>query len=185
MNKLMLSCFVLLINVSVGYAADAPAGAQICVACHGQNGNSSNPEWPNLAGQKAGYLATQIKAFRDGTRSNALMAPMVASLSDADISVLADYYASQKATTSASGDRRLVSAGENLSGYCKACHGMRGETINKEWPNIRGQQAVYLKKQLQAFKSGERISARMQPVISHMGEKEFDALAAYYSQLKP
>ena len=90
MNKIMLSCFILLFNVSAAYAADAPAAAQVCVACHGPHGNSSNPEWPNLAGQKAGYLATQIKAFRDGTRSNALMAPMVASLSDADISVLAD-----------------------------------------------------------------------------------------------
>jgi len=185
MNKLMLTFIAMLFNMSVGYAADTPAGAQVCVACHGQNGNSSNPEWPSLAGQKAGYLATQIKAFRDGARSNALMAPMVANLSDADISVLADYYASQKASTAASGDRRLVSAGENLSGYCKACHGMRGQTINNEWPNISGQQAAYLKKQLQAFKSGERVSARMQPVIAYMGDKEFDALAAYYSQLKP
>ena len=185
MNKLMLSCFVLLINVSAAYAADAPASAQACVACHGQNGNSSNPEWPNLAGQKAGYLATQLKAFRDGTRSNPAMAPFVAKLSDGDIAELAAYYANKKATTSASGDRGLVSAGENLSGYCKACHGMRGQTINEEWPNIHGQQAAYLKKQLQAFKSGERTSARMQPVISHMGDKEFEALAAYYSQLKP
>jgi cytochrome c553 len=185
MNKLMLACIVLLFNVPAGYAADAPAGAQVCVACHGQDGNSSNPEWPNLAGQKAGYLATQLTAFRDGTRSNPAMAPFVAKLSDGEIADLAAYYASRKAATSASGDRGLVSAGENLSGYCKACHGMRGQTINNEWPNISGQQAAYLKKQLQAFKSGERISARMQPVISHMGDDEFDALAAYYSQLKP
>ena len=185
MNKLMLSCFVLLINISAGSAADAPAGAQVCVACHGQNGRSNNPEWPNLAGQKAGYLAAQLTAFRDGTRSNPAMAPFVAKLGDGDIAELAAYYSNKKAATSASGDRGLVSAGENLSGYCKACHGMRGQTINDEWPNIHGQQAAYLKKQLQAFKSGERISARMQPVISHMGDKEFEALAAYYSQLKP
>jgi cytochrome c553 len=185
MKKILLTFIAMLFNMSIGYAADAPASAQVCVACHGQNGNSSNPEWPNLAGQKAGYLATQLKAFRDGTRSNPAMAPFVAKLSDGDIANLAAYYAGKKATTSASGDRGLVSAGENLSGYCKACHGMSGQTINTEWPNINGQQAAYLKKQLQAFKSGDRTSARMQPVISHMANKEFEALAAYYSQLNP
>jgi cytochrome c553 len=185
MKKLMLGCIVLLINVSVAHAAGAPAKAQVCVACHGQNGSSSNAEWPNLAGQKAGYLAAQLKAFRDGTRSNPAMAPFVGSLSDAEIAALAEYYAGKPGTSAANGDAALVARGENLSGYCKACHGMAGQTINAEWPNIAGQQAAYLSKQLKAFKSGSRMSARMQPVVAHMGDAEFDALAAYYSQLKP
>ncbi len=185
MKKLMLGCIVLLMNVSAVFAADAPAGAQVCVACHGQNGNSSNGEWPNLAGQKAGYLATQLRAFRDGTRSNPAMAPFVESLSDAEISGLATYFAGNKAVSAANGDAALVDQGENLSGYCKACHGMAGQTINPEWPNIAGQQAAYLSKQLKAFKSGRRFSARMQPVVAPLGDAEFDALAAYYSQLKP
>jgi cytochrome c553 len=185
MNKLMFGCIVLLFNASAALAADAPAKAQACVACHGKTGVSSNPEWPNLAGQKAGYLAAQLTAFRDGTRSNPAMAPFVASLSDADISQLAAFYASQAAVTSASGDRALTAAGEHLSAYCMACHGMRGQTINQEWPNLAGQQAAYLKKQLQAFKSGERISSQMQPVVHRMGDGEFAALAAFYSHLKP
>lgn len=185
MNKLILACIVLLFHVSSVLAADAPAKAQTCVACHGAKGVSSNPEWPNLAGQKAGYLAAQLTAFRDGKRANPAMKPFVAGLSDADINQLAAFYASQAAPTSDTGDRALLGSGQHLSAYCKACHGMRGQSINQEWPNLAGQQAAYLKKQLQAFKSAERISPRMQTVVRRMGDGEFTALAAYYSHLKP
>lgn len=71
------------------------AKAAICAACHGATGTSINPMWPNLAGQHEQYLAKQIKAFRDGIRKDPMMAPMVASLSDADIANLAAYYAAQ------------------------------------------------------------------------------------------
>ena len=64
------------------------------MACHGANGISPNDIWPNLAGQKEGYLAKQLKAFRDGQRKDPMMAPMVAALSDADIADLAAYFAS-------------------------------------------------------------------------------------------
>jgi cytochrome c553 len=79
-------------------AADTEAGkakSATCVACHGPAGISSNPLWPNLAGQKEAYLAKQIKAFRDGTRNDPLMSPMVAALTDEDIANLAAYYAAQ------------------------------------------------------------------------------------------
>ena len=75
--------------------ADAAAGkakSGICMACHGVSGISNNDIWPNLAGQKRGYLAKQIKAFRDGDRVDVMMAPMVRSLTDEDIGNLADYY---------------------------------------------------------------------------------------------
>lgn len=78
-------------------AADIAAGkakSVTCSACHGSNGISAIPMYPNLAGQKEQYLVLQIKAFRDGERKNMVMAPMVASLSDTDIANLAAYYAS-------------------------------------------------------------------------------------------
>ena len=77
------------------FAGDADAGkakAMTCMACHGAAGLSPNDIWPNLAGQKEGYLAKQIKAFRDGGRVDVMMAPMVKSLSDDDIDNLAAYY---------------------------------------------------------------------------------------------
>lgn len=88
----------LLFASSSAMAGDAAAGkakSVVCAACHGANGISMNPLWPNLAGQKEQYLAKQIKAFRDGTRKDATMAPMVAGLSDDDIANLAAYFAAQ------------------------------------------------------------------------------------------
>ncbi|MDE0518492.1 MAG: cytochrome c [Oligoflexia bacterium] len=67
-----------------------------CVACHGANGISNSPIWPNLAGQKAQYLVKQLKDFRSGARKEPSMSPMVKPLTDADIENLAAYYSSLK-----------------------------------------------------------------------------------------
>ncbi|RMH47380.1 MAG: cytochrome c [Gammaproteobacteria bacterium] len=78
-------------------AADIQAGkakAAMCAGCHGANGISAVPIYPNLKGQKAAYLEKQLKAFRDGTRKNPVMAPMAKGLSDADIANLAAYFES-------------------------------------------------------------------------------------------
>lgn len=166
-------------------AGDPPAAAATCVSCHGPKGVSATPDWPNLAGQHAGYLEVQIRAFRDGQRENPAMAPFVDKLTDKDISELAAYYSSLPRGTAANGDASLVAKGENLSAYCKSCHGMQGAPAANVWPVIAGQQAAYLEKQLASFKSGARVNAHMATVVKPFGEDEFKALAAYYSQLKP
>ena len=87
-------CFLSLATTNL-YAADADAGkakAGTCAGCHGAEGISANPEWPNLAGQKDKYLVNQMKAFRDGDRKSALMSPMAAGLSDDDIANIAAFY---------------------------------------------------------------------------------------------
>jgi len=81
----------------VSHAGDVAAGKEksvTCAACHGGEGISPTDVWPNLAGQKEQYLLAQIKAFKDGTRVNSQMAPMVANLSEEDMANLAAYYAS-------------------------------------------------------------------------------------------
>ena len=89
---------ILTVGLAPGvYAGDPAAGkakSTTCVACHGAQGVSANELWPNLAGQKQGYLIKQMKAFRDGDRKDPMMAPMVAALSDEDIENLAAYYSS-------------------------------------------------------------------------------------------
>ena len=87
------------ITFSAHAAGDAAAGeakSATCAACHGPKGISPNPIWPNLAGQKDAYLVKQIKAFRDGGRTDPSMAPMAAALSDEDIANLAAYYSAMK-----------------------------------------------------------------------------------------
>ena len=84
---------------SASFAGDAAVGkakSLTCAGCHGTNGISNNPMWPNLAGQKQGYLASALKMYRDGRRNNVMMTAMAKNLSDADIANLAAYYANLK-----------------------------------------------------------------------------------------
>jgi cytochrome c553 len=69
------------------------AAASKCIACHGANGMSSNLAWPNLVGQSKDYLVDALKAYKDGTRKNGMMAGIVKDLSDAEIEGVAAYYA--------------------------------------------------------------------------------------------
>jgi cytochrome c553 len=100
MKSFFFALIAVLIFVSTpAMAGDAAAGkakSAMCASCHGPTGVSMSPLWPNLAGQKEQYLIKQIKAFRDGTRQDPMMAPMVAALSDEDIENLAAYFSSQK-----------------------------------------------------------------------------------------
>ncbi|MBM7073810.1 cytochrome c [Shewanella sp. 202IG2-18] len=80
-------------------AADVAAGkakSATCAACHGADGISMIPMYPNLKGQKAQYIVKQLKAFKDGTRKDPVMAPMAMILSDADMANIAAYYESLK-----------------------------------------------------------------------------------------
>jgi cytochrome c553 len=84
---------------SASFAGDAVAGkakSVTCAGCHGVNGISNNPMWPNLAGQKQAYLASALKMYRDGDRKNPMMSAMAKHLTDADIANLAAYYTGLK-----------------------------------------------------------------------------------------
>jgi cytochrome c553 len=85
-------------DAAASVSGDVAAGkvlAKNCAACHGETGIGTNPAWPNFAGQKGGYLVNVLKAFRGGLRKDPTMASVVRGLSDADITNLAAYYASQ------------------------------------------------------------------------------------------
>lgn len=92
-TTIVASSFFSASGFAAGDAAKGKARAATCVACHGTNGISMIPMYPNLAGQKEQYLIKQMKAFRDGTRKDMVMAPMAAGLSDEDIENLSAYYA--------------------------------------------------------------------------------------------
>ena len=101
MKKLIISGVIAtaaLISVPA-FAADVAAGqakTATCVACHGPDGISIAPNYPNLKGQKEAYLAKAIKDFRDGVRKDPTMNAMAAPLTDDDIANIAAYYSSLK-----------------------------------------------------------------------------------------
>src|SRR5215813_12036786 len=73
--------------------ADAAAGKQkaaACVACHGADGISTNPQWPTLAGQTARYIYLQLRDFKEGRRKDPLMSPVAQTLSREDMQDLSE-----------------------------------------------------------------------------------------------
>ena len=167
-----------------------------CVACHGIDGNSANPEWPSIAGQHETYLVKQLTAFRDGVRQNPLMTPMAAGLRDEDIADLAAWYSSQTARGGETEPSKLklgqkvYRAGnmEEQTMACAACHGPtgRGNPL-ASYPAIQGQHATYVAAQLRAYKTGARTGDQnqmMRSVAVRLSEAEIDAVASYVQGLR-
>jgi len=87
------------IAFSAGNAAAGQSKSAVCQTCHGPTGKSIQPIYPNLGGQHADYLVKSLKAYRDGSRQNAIMNGFAANLSDTDIEDISAWYASQKGLT--------------------------------------------------------------------------------------
>ncbi len=103
MNKRITLTIALLSLMAAGPAAatgDAAAGKAkaeaICKGCHGADGNSTNPQYPRLAGQYASYIRKALHDYQSGRRKNPIMKGFAASLSDQDIDNLAAYFSTQK-----------------------------------------------------------------------------------------
>lgn len=100
LNILCVSAALFLSTMSGIALADAEAGKasaeKVCAGCHGAKGISAGEMFPNLAGQKKGYLVGALKAYRDKTRNMPIMNGMAASLSDQQIEDVAAYYSGLK-----------------------------------------------------------------------------------------
>ncbi len=169
-----------------------------CAACHGTDGNSVTPEWPNLAGQHEQYTIQQLGAFRNGQRQDIGMQGFAATLSEQDMADLAAYFAAQTPKLQGA-DPDLVILGEQIYrggvpergvAACIACHGPRGRgNPLAAYPRIGGQHATYVFNTLQAYASGQRSSDielnRMMGNVSELlFEDEMRALASYVQGLR-
>lgn len=167
--------------------------AQVCVACHGLDGNGTeptNPEFPKLAGKQPEYLLKQLKDFKSGKRKNEIMAGMAASLTPDDMANLSLYYAAQKAKPGVVKNPALVAQGKKIyldgnpdSGVpaCAGCHEPDAHGY-ATFPHLAGQHGEYTFLQLRRFNSGERDNDKglaMQSVTAKMTEQEMKAVAEY------
>jgi cytochrome c553 len=188
---------------------DAEAGATkaaICTACHGVNGNSVNPEWPNLAGQNARYIEEQLKLFRAGHRNNAVMYPLAMALTDEDVADLAAYYAGQT-PSGLEADPANYKMGEALYRggdrtrnipSCTGCHGPVGlGNPGSGFPALRAQHSTYTLKQLLDYTSDQRYldlatgtptksrnGHMMASIAKRLTEEDKKALASYIQGLR-
>jgi len=157
-----------------------------CTMCHGARG-VSEANTPNLSGQYAVSIYKELQDFKSGARTSAVMAPLVANLTDEDMRDLAAYYADLPRLPSNGSVSRseipIVVSGAPMRNVapCGACHGELTNKAGSPW--LEGQPSVYLKAQLLAFASGARhndISEQMRNVARQMTPTEIDAAVRYY-----
>ncbi len=205
-NFLRPACLASLLLLGTGVAAEslidgsAEAGkskSTTCAACHGADGVSVNPEWPNLAGQNARYVYEQLMAYQNGDRQNVLMSSQAMGLSDQDMKDLGVYFEAQDLPPRAVANPDLVEMGERLYrggdqqagiSACIACHGPRGlGNPAAAYPKLRGQHATYTASTLKAYRSGERKSSMnkvMNNIAERLNDEQIEALASYVQGLK-
>lgn len=176
-------------QVSIGRGATL---AQRCAICHGPTG-ISRADSPNLAGQYASVIYKELVDFRSGARTNAVMSPFAANLTDQEIADFAAYYAYLPRLPAFHPVEqlpkpRVVIYGAPMRGIapCGSCHGSLDNKTGSPW--LEGQSEAYLKAQLQAFASGQRnndISQQMRNIARAMTAPEIDQAAAYYASQPP
>ncbi len=205
--------FLAMTGASLGQSAGARAGDPAqgshvaegkCAQCHGADGNSSDPQFPKLAGQSPAYLYRQLSDFRNGIRKSDIMGPIAADLTDAEMANAASFFGKQPRKADAVKDQRLAAIGERIffSGMpaCAMCHrasdrrgmmggGMMGRMpmmgMMSGAPNLNGQHAAYIADQLDRFASGARPSSTpMGRIAAALSEADKRAVAEYLSGLR-
>lgn len=168
----------------------------ICAGCHMADGNSMIATNPKLAGQFPEYIYKQLSDFKGNVRANPIMGAMVASLSDADMKGLAEYFSSQtlkpesaRSAESAAIGQKLWRAGDQEKGLpaCAGCHGPAGAGLPAQFPRLSGQFADYIEAQLKAFRAGERANdanQMMRQIALKLTDAEIKAVSDYAAGLR-
>jgi cytochrome c553 len=175
-----------------------PAGAT-CPACHGPTGAGMiDGERPRIAGESAYYLEKQLRDFASGARESAIMGPIAKTLSEADRTQVAAYFASlprpaalaSKQPTGAQSARghQLATEGSEArrAQACDNCHGPEGSGVPLSAPTLAGQLAPYLAAQLKSWQQGTRHNDSgklMASVASQLDDTDIAAVTSYYASL--
>lgn len=180
--------------------ATIPPAVQVCVSCHGVSGEGMEGVGPKLAGLSNNYITAQIHLFQAGARQSPTMSPMAMLLQGDNIQVAADYFASKPVAPEVKPvlrghkvsftdeTERLAYQGDWSRDLpaCVTCHGPSA-LGGGLFPRLAGQQASYIKTQLQAWQAGTRkgdADGMMANVANKLTAAEIDALANYFANLK-
>ena len=164
-----------------------------CFMCHGENGESSTPLYPRLAGQHYQYTAKQLEAFLSGKRESRTMGSMVEGLSTEEMVALGVLYERMPTSANPVEDQDMLAVGRfiyhrgnEFSGVapCASCHGTDAHG-NAELPRLASQIARYTERQLRSFSDRPRTTENdvMHAIAANMTELEIRAVALYVSAL--
>ena len=169
-------------------AAGAKKAAEVCAACHGPDGNSSQGTYPSLAGQTARYIYLQLKDFNEGRRTDSQMTPVAKTLSKDDMFNVAAYFSGQQLRPlDFQADPAKVAKGSAKADetLCTMCHGT-GFMGQNEIPRVAGQQHDYIVKQLTDFRERRRTNdaGNMASVAKTLSDEDIENLAQYLTTLR-
>jgi cytochrome c553 len=181
------------VGIAVALAASAFAAhaqtleekAQICAACHGDNGMPQQQAFPIpvIWGQQLGYLFFQLRDFKSGARKNEQMSPIAEALERDDLMALAQYFSKKPwpnlQQPHAPVDAAAQAKRADTSVVCTSCHqeGFKGDGTQ---PRLAGQNREYLQKTMTDFRTGARANnPGMSDFMKAVSEADITALAAW------
>jgi cytochrome c553 len=160
---------------------------QLCAACHGEDGNSTNPQIPSIAGQPKLFLENQLILFREELRKSDQMLPVVKGLKDPDIIKLAEHFSKLPAKGMETGkpDPALVKRGTERAKElrCGICH-LADFSGQNQIPRLAGQREAYLEAEMRAYRDGKRAGGDtiMAAALYGVSDADIKALAHYLSR---
>ncbi|MGA8649862.1 MAG: c-type cytochrome [Xanthobacteraceae bacterium] len=177
-----------MVFASLSFAAHAQSieeKAQVCAACHGENGVPPEQSFPApvIWGQNLGYLFFQLRDFKSGSRKNDVMSPIAEGLERGDLMALAQYFSKKPwpklPQPHPPADMAALARRANTSVVCTSCHqdGFIGEGTQ---PRLAGQERAYLEKTMTDFQGGARgNNPGMIDLMKSLTPQDISALAAW------
>jgi cytochrome c553 len=188
MKKILLTMGLALAAAGSPWAQTAPpAKAEVCAACHGVGGASTNPQFPILAGQTSRYLYLQMRDFQEGRRSDPVMSAMAVGLTRDEMRELSDWFSRQKPppqTFKVDTEKARLGKAKADETLCTMCH-LGGFSGQNEIPRVAGQHYDYIVKQLSDFKARRRTNdaGNMTSVSNTLSDTDIENLAHYLTGL--
>jgi cytochrome c553 len=182
-----VSRFLFVLTALFVFPAWSQERLQLCAACHGPDGNSTNPQIPSIAGQPKLFIENQLILFREELRKSEQMAPAVKGLKDAEVVKLAEHFSKLPAKGMESGqpDQKLMKLGTEKAKAlrCGICHlsDYRGQN---QIPRLAGQREAYLEAEMRAYRDGKRTGGDtiMAAALYGVSDADIKALAHYLSR---
>ncbi|MEZ5544235.1 MAG: c-type cytochrome [Lysobacteraceae bacterium] len=181
--------------------------AAVCTNCHGENGKAMAPLFPSVAGLPESYLYWKLMAFKQSTRTDSVMTPLVSANTEEDLRDIAAFYASLPLDAPSTlvpepvddavleRGRNLFLTGDTATGTppCQGCHGPEGagppggKPFQHAWPALRGQPAMYVSQRLTNYQAGYAIDTSQDKIMAgvarHLAPEDIAALAAYIERI--
>lgn len=160
--------------------------AAVCVHCHGEAGNSTNTNIPNLGGQNPAFLLEQLRLFAAGQRRNEFMEGMIKSMNSEEKIGMVLFYSAQTVKSKPTSPATLIAKGKAVyEKNCLSCHGANG-LGNEKIARIAGQQTGYLGIMIgryRAAQSGPLSTSVMAPTIKAISDADVQAVVAFVNAI--